>query len=246
MPISDDRLAPAAKGVTMIHGNKPFVKTGYLGLAVIMMSVLLLFVFPPKAPSLPEGFVTPIVAFEFIQTSTEVIEMFGGNNITVQNDMVRAMDLGNRLDYLYMCLYSAFLMMVSATCAGLSQNKYYYAGVALALAVLAADALENVQLLGITENIAIGNFNSQLRLLHFFTWIKWAGLALIFLTLSPWFLKGDRFSKIIGIMGIITFMLGFSAYMNRSVINEIFSLSVALMFILMIVYCFIYKTDKNA
>jgi hypothetical protein len=45
-------------------------------------------------------------------------------------------------------------------------------------------------------------------------------------------------------MGIISFILGVSAYMNRSVINEIFSLSVALMFILMIIYCFTYKTDK--
>ena len=210
-----------------------------------MMSVLLLFVFPPKAPSLPKGFFTPIIAFEFVQTRIEVIEMFGDENITMRNEMVRAMDLGNRLDYVYMCLYSAFLLMFLATCAGLSKNKYYYAGVVLALAVLAADALENVQLLGITVNVATVNFDSQLRLLHLFTWIKWGGIALIFLTLSPWFLKGDRFSKIIGIIGIITFILGVSAYMNRSVINEIFSLSVALMFILMIIYCFIYKADKN-
>jgi hypothetical protein len=80
----------------MIHSNKPFIKTGYLGLAVLMMSVLLFFVFPQKAPSLPEGFFTPIIAFEFVQTSTEVIEMFGGDNITMRNEMTRAMDLGNR------------------------------------------------------------------------------------------------------------------------------------------------------
>jgi hypothetical protein len=228
----------------MIHSHKPFVKTGYLGSAVIMMSVLLLFIFPPKAPSLPEGFLTPIIAFEFIQTKTEVMEMFGGENITMRNEMASAMDLGNRLDYVYMCLYSVFLLMVSFTCAGLSKNKYYYTGVVLALAVLTADALENIQLLGITANLSTGNFDSQLRLLHLFTWIKWGGIALIFLTLSPWFLKGNRFSKSIGVMGIISFILGVAAYMNHSVINEIFSLSVALMFILMIIYCFIYKTDK--
>jgi hypothetical protein len=228
----------------MIHSNKPFVKTGFLGLAVMMMSILLLFIFPSKAPSLPEGFLTPIIAFEFIQTKAEVMEIFGGENITMRNEMVRAMDLGNRLDYVYMCLYSVFLMIVSVTCARLSKNKYYYAGAVLALVALAADALENAQLLGITANISTGNFDSQLRLLHLFTWIKWGGIALIFLTLSPWFLKGNRFSKIIGIMGIISFILGVLAYMNRSVINEIFSLSVALMFIFMIIYCFIYKTDK--
>ena len=45
-------------------------------------------------------------------------------------------------------------------------------------------------------------------------------------------------------MGIISFILGVAAYMNHSVINEIFSLSVALMFMLMILYCFKYRTDK--
>jgi hypothetical protein len=102
----------------MIRSNKPFIKSGYLGLAFIIMSVLLLFVFPTKAPSLPEGFCTPIIAFEFIQTKTEVIEMFGGENITMRNEMARAMDLGNRLDYVYMCLYSAFLLMVSGHAQG--------------------------------------------------------------------------------------------------------------------------------
>ena len=153
----------------MIHCNKPFIKPGYLGLVVIMMSVLFLFIFPPKAPSLPEGFLTPIIAFEFIQTKTEVMEMFCSENITMRNEMARAMDIGNRLDYVYMCLYPAFLLMDSVTCARLSKNKYYNAVAVLALAVPAADALENVQLLGITMNIATGNFDSQLRLLHLFT-----------------------------------------------------------------------------
>ena len=230
----------------MIQSTKPFIKTGYLGLAVIVMSVLLLFVFPPKAPSLPEGFLTPIIAFEFIKTKSEVIRMFGGENIMVRNEMAHAMDMGNRWDYAYMCLYSAFLLMFSVTCAKLSGNKYYYAGAALALAVLAADGLENIQLLGITANISTGNFDSQLRLLHVFTWIKWGGIALIFLTLSPWFFKGGHFSKIIGLTGMIISILGVSAYMNHSVINEIFSLSVAMMFILVIIYCFTYKDHPPA
>jgi hypothetical protein len=76
----------------MIHCNKPFIKPGYLGLVVIMMSVLFLFIFPPKAPSLPEGFLTPIIAFEFIQTKTEVMEMFCSENITMRNEMARAME----------------------------------------------------------------------------------------------------------------------------------------------------------
>ena len=47
-------------------------------------------------------------------------------------------------------------------------------------------------------------------------------------------------------MGILSFILGAAAYINRSIINEIFSLSVAMMFVLMIIYCFTYKVNNNA
>jgi hypothetical protein len=226
----------------MINTNKPFIKTGYLGLAVIVMSIILLFVFPSKAPSMPEGFFTPIIAFEFIQTPEEVFQMFGGTDLIVRNKMVNAMDLGNRLDYAYMGLYSMFLLLFSTTCAKISQKPYYYFGAALAVAVLAGDAMENVQLLGITANLSTGDIATYLNLLIIYTWIKWGGVVLIFLTLSPWFFKGGLFSKIIGAIGIISFILAIAAFLNRSVVNEIFSMSVAVMFILMIIYCFTFKT----
>jgi len=225
--------------------KRPFVKTGYLGLAVIAMSILLLFIFPAKAPSLPEGFFTPIIAFEFAQTKTDVMQIFGGTDLSVCKQMVDAMDLGNRLDYVYMCLYSAFLFMFSVKCAKVFRKKYFYLCALLSLTVLTGDALENVQLLGITAKIASGDFNTQLHLLHIFTWIKWSGIAVIFLGLSLWFFKGRGFSKIIGMTGVISFVLGTAAYLHRSVINEIFSFSVAIMFILMIIYCFTYKVGQH-
>jgi len=48
--------------------NRPFLKVGYVGLLVIIMSVTLVIIFPSKASKMPDGFFTPIIAFEFIQT----------------------------------------------------------------------------------------------------------------------------------------------------------------------------------
>jgi hypothetical protein len=140
-----------------------------------------------------------------------------------------------------MFLYSMFLLLFSITCAKISKTPYYFAGAGVALAVLAGDAMENIQLLGITANLAAGDTAAFLAPLHRFTWIKWGGLALVFLILSPWFFKGGLFSKIIGATGIISVILAVTAFLNRSMINEIFSLSVALMFIFMIIYCFTYR-----
>jgi hypothetical protein len=227
---------------SMIMDNKLFIKTGYLGLAVITMSIILLFVFPSKAPSLPKGFITPIIAFEFVQSPDEVFQMFGGENLAIRNQMVDAMDLGNRLDFVYMVLYSMFLLLFSSTGARITKNPYFYAGAAIALAVLAGDVMENIQLLGITANLSTGDIEPYFGLLYTFTWIKWGGLALVFLILSPWFFKGSLFSKMIGAIAIISFILGIAAFLQRSVVNEIFALSVALMFILMIIFCFTFKT----
>ena len=224
-----------------MNNCKPFFKTGYVGLAVIAMSVVLLWVFPAKAPLLPQGFFTPIIAFEFVQTPDEVFQMFGGADPIVRSEMKDAMDLGNRLDYIYMCLYSMFLALFSITCARISKDSYYYIGAALAFVVLAGDAMENVQLIGITANLTTGDIAPYLGLLHMFTWIKWGGLALIFLILFPWFFKNGLFSKIIGAFGIISFILGIGAFLHRSMVNEIFSLSIALIFMLTIIYCFTFK-----
>lgn len=225
--------------------NRPFLKTGYVGLLVIVMSIILVIIFPSKVPKMPAGFFTPIIAFEFIETKAEVFQMFVSTGGTVRQTMVDAMDLGNQLDFIYMFLYSLFLLMFCLKCAEISLKKYYYMGAVIALAVLSADVLENIQLLGITANLESGEFKQYLAWLHWFTWIKWGGIAAIFLVLFFWFIKGGIFSKIIAFTGMLSFVSGALAYLNRSVLNEIFGLTVAVMFIMMILYCFIYEYDTD-
>ena len=90
--------------------HRPFLNVGYIGLLVFGMSLILLMVFPSAASRLPDGFFTPVIAFEFVQTRVEVFQMFLQTNGAVRKDLVDAMNLGNRLDYIYMVLYTLFLM----------------------------------------------------------------------------------------------------------------------------------------
>lgn len=229
-----------------MNPSKPFLKPGFTGLLMVAMSIGLLAVFPTKAPNMPNGFVTPIIAFEFIETRAEVVAMFtqiddAGREL-INEAMIRAFDLGNRLDYIYMVIYSGFLMMFSLTCAKLSGKKYFYTAAVLSLFVLACDALENMQLLGITAYVRsgmnTGDLETLLGDLYRFTWMKWGGIAAIFLILAPWFLKGGKFSKAIGLSGAASAGLGLAAFVHRPVVTEIFGLSVVLMFLMMVVYCF--------
>ena len=220
------------------------MKIGFLGLLVIGMSIVLLMVFPSKAPWMMDGFFTPIIAFEFVQSQSEVYQLFGLPDSPDQLSMIKAMDFGNRLDYIYMVLYTSFLFFFSFVCAKNTGQRYYYAGSMLSFVILVADALENIQLLRITAKITSQDLGKELSLLHCFTWIKWGGITVVFLILAPYFFKGRSYSKVIAALGISSFILSILAYLNRSVLNELLGLSVALMFLMMIVYSFIYKTES--
>ncbi len=225
--------------------SRPFFKSGIIGILLIITSLILLKVFPSQAPKLPDGFFTPILAFEFAISRQEVENLFGEPQSEYRESMVAAMDLGNRLDYAYMILYSSFLFGFSITCARLNRNRRYYFAALVSILVLIGDAMENVQLFGITRKLAEGEFEMELQLLFYFTWLKWGGLALIFLILLPYFFNGSLTAKLIALIGLTTVVLGILAFINRSILNEMYAISVGAMFLVMIIYALTHKHRKR-
>ncbi len=221
--------------------RRPFLKSGIIGILVIICSLTLLKIFPSQAPKMPDGFMTPIVAFEFVNTRQEVEDLFGEPYSDFRVAMVDAMNLGNRLDYIYMVLYSLFLFSFSVTCARIRKNPQYYLASLISILVLAGDALENVQLLGITAKLESGEFEKELQLLFYFTWLKWGGLALIFLILVPYFITGRIISKLIALAALSSVVLAILSFLSRSTVNEIFGVSVAVMFLLTITYSLTHR-----
>jgi hypothetical protein len=221
--------------------KRPFLLAGIIGLGVVLCSVVLILVFPGKAGKLPDGFFTPIIAFEFMQTPQEVIDLFGPPETIQHEYLVKAMDLGNRIDFLYMILYSAFLFAFCMKVAALRGKGIYKLGGILALVILAGDLLENLQLLGITSLLGTGDFTRELFLLRVFTWQKWGGIVLVFILLLPHFIRDGRLSRAIGAFSVLSAVLAPAAFLHRGVLNEIFSLSVMVVFLLMISYSFLYR-----
>lgn len=216
--------------------KRPFLLAGLMGIPVVITSVILLIVFPSRVPKLPEGFITPIIAFEFVRTPQEVMDLFGQAGSPERQELVRAFDLGNRIDFLYMVLYTAFLFVFCQRVAFTRERKVYYLGCALSAAALLGDFLENMQLLSITSRLDTGVFERQLEMLRIFTWQKWGSIALVLLLLSPHFLQGATFSRIIGACSGVCALLGLAAYLFPGFANELFSLSVVVVFALMISY----------
>jgi hypothetical protein len=229
--------------------KRPFIVPGFIGLAVILVSLISLFVFPQSSPGQIEGLRTPIIAFEFAETVEEINTLFGPVGSPEHANMVQKMDQGNMLDFLYMLLYTSFLASFAITANKQRPMGLWSIAVGLALLALIGDMLENIQLLQITNNLNSGDFVDSLTRLHWFTWLKWGSLALYFLVTARWFWENGRFGRIIATLGIITFLLGLISFMQRGQSTELFTLTVALMFLLIIIFCFITKTQnpsKNA
>lgn len=225
--------------------RRPFLVSGLVGLAVIVMSAVLLTVFPSKASRLPHGFMTPIIAFEFIQDKDDVDALFGPADSPVRENTIRKMDLGNRLDFGYMILYGSFLFIFCLQTYLLTGKRWFLLGGLASFAVLAADMLENVQLLGITALLAEGNFDGHLRLLHLFTWLKWGGIVAVFLILLPFFIREGRFGKVISGIVFSSLALSAAAFFHPGIANELFSLSVMAMFLMTITFCFTYTRQET-
>src|SRR5437870_5380768 len=196
--------------------KRTFIFSGFIGITVVVMSFVLLSIFPSKAPGMTKGFFTPIIAYEFISTPQEVYLLFGQMNSPEQKTMISAMDLGNRIDFLFMILYSSFLFTFSLICRKETGSKIFYACAAISILVMFGDLLENLQLLSITSKIGAGDFTAELYYLKIFTWLKWGGICILFALFFTYFSRGNLYSRVVGYAGIITPILGVLAFLHRS------------------------------
>ena len=226
--------------------KRPFVWVGVIGVVGIIIGLLIGPFFPKTALKMPDGFKTPVLAFEFIQTKQEVYDFFGAGDTPERQALVQAMDRGNNWDYLYMVGYSAFLAALALAIRKETGKAYFYLAAAVAVAILASDFFENRQLFQITANLASGNFDGALSRLMIITWLKWGGLALFFVLLIPYFLKGGVYAKIIAAFPILNLIVAVIACVHRSRWNEWMFLTLAPNFVLAIIYCFVHRAPEKS
>ena len=214
-----------------------FLIAGILGLGTIAMTLVLALIGPRQIGPLPPGFITPVMAFEFAETPAEVQTLFRPEGSAA------AMDRVNRWDFLYMALYNAFLGVFALAAARHSGRRFFYIPAALALVILAADALENVQLLGITRLLGdgeiapiLGQLSPLLGRLRFYTWLKWGGLALYGLLIAVYFRGLPGRWRWVAPVVVLPAVLAVLALVARGLPHELMALGVGVMFVLLTVF----------
>lgn len=221
--------------------DRPFLISGILGLGAVVMTLLLSAVGPRPAAPLPAGFITPVLAFEFATTEDEVAALFAPVGQPA-GDVVRAtMDRVNRLDFLYIALYGGCLLAFSLVCYRLTGQRVYLLAAGLAVGIMAADVLENVQLLAITRELGARPIDDRLARLRLFTWLKWGGLALWFSIMRFYFLRTGRFGRFVGWVSVFPLLLGIASFTLPGLMSELFALSIGLLFLLLTLYAWRFR-----
>lgn len=213
-----------------------------LGIILFLFAILLTSIFPNKAANLPEGFRTPIISFEFAQSKEEVLMMYDYKQQELKENFIHDMKLGNELDYIYMLLYTSFLIAVLLWLSEVENKKQIKKLIALAVIALITDAIENVFLLKINSAVSsMTEFEHWLVYLHIITWIKWFALAVIFAAMAYLLSSQNLLLKIVNKIFFLPVILALASLVNKYIFTELFALSIMLSFLLAFIFLFIYQ-----
>ena len=225
---------------------RPFLNTGFIGLTAILLSIAVYIIYPNQVPSLEYGFHVPVVAFEFIQSSSQVDAFFGVSSGAPETDFVQqSMKYGSYFDYLllvvYFIFYVTFLLKIRVT----HKTFFYIIPVSFALLAMVADGFQNYYIIQINDLLNTGNYLSFIPKLVQASWIKYFSLALVYWMLLHFFMNQEFMGRLIGILGIFPFLFGLIAYIGQNPFIEIFVLSNFVFFVLLVLYCFVYTEQEE-
>lgn len=224
--------------------ERPFLLSGAIGVAVIVIGVVVTITSPGRSAELNKGFYTPVLALEFASESEDIFRIFIDQSSAVRVEIVRAMTISTYIDFLFLVLYGAFLFSFSVVCESLTGNRLYFLIALISLFAPLFDMLENLQMLSIMEQLENEGLFFELQFLQFSTWVKWGVLTLVFLLLVPFLYASGKFGRFLSLFAFIPLILGVLAFQDPGVWNELFALSIMLMFVFMIIFSFTYRKHE--
>jgi hypothetical protein len=158
------------------------------GSAIVLLFVAFQVVNPrtPAVANTP-GFRDPVAAFELASRPDDVLGILGRPGDPRRAAIVRGMETGLRLDFVFLIAYPTFyvgiaLLLGARRVAGPAVVR---AVVALALAMAVGDALENRELLGLCRTIDPAAMVPMLARLAVFTRVKWDALFVASIVVVP-------------------------------------------------------------
>lgn len=178
----------------------------------------------------------PIIAFEMVRDAAELRAVIGEDRASYA-EIRDAIDKVNRVDFLYMTVYGAFIALFFMAIAQQRNDRRWLILSVVGIVAMLADVRENMTLLALTQDGA--DVTPLIASLVSATWIKWfalgltslgAGYALFEDTSMP------RLRLIAMIVGLSASIFTCLAYLEPVKFPQYMALAVFLSWLLMVVY----------
>ena len=228
--------------MNQLFTERPLLKTGILGL-LFLPFIILINAYSPPGEKIPEGYSSTILAFEFASNDEELVEVLG----PLETNEIQDLNRMNYLDFGFMVIYGIFLFIFMARLGGITGSKLLLRGRWIVAVIVLSDALENVQLLKLTDRFMEANaeLSDTLVLLGVFTWTKWLLLA-IAISLIARVMTRMRKSQWLGYILYAPLGIGVGSFiLGEQRAEDLFGTSVFIAFFLIFIYCYIYRIQKS-
>jgi len=209
--------------------NYTLLISAFFGLATIFLGVILLGIFPSTA-ELAEGFQTPVIAFEFAKTESDLSFLSGNSELSRSNR--EQMDLGHSgWDMVFPFAYGGFIAFLLLRIKG-NGHRFIWLGVVFAVLIIPFDINENLTLLKITSALADSRSTDALLLeLNIATWLKWGAIGASIAVLARGFaISKNYISAIVALLasvGIATCWI----FNSEPILAEIMSVLIFVFFV---------------
>jgi len=136
---------------------------------VIVVSAIMMPMFPKTGGDYPPGIGEPVFAFEMVQSAEDLVGVCGAEDDPDRPARMTAMDQGNRWDYAFMLVYGGYVCSFFLAARRASGNSIWLLPATLGVVAPLSDAIENAILLGLTADpVAAPN----VQYLGYFVWCK--------------------------------------------------------------------------
>lgn len=214
---------------------------GAAGLAVLITVILIMPYFPAQAAQDISGYGSPVIAFEFARTLADLIAVFGAEMDGERAERIAMMDQGNRLDFIFMMLYTLFGVLFGMA---VRQTHRALGAVIIVAALIAgvADAVETRTLLLITAQMMDGMASQAgtpkgLSMLWVPVTIKFIGIALSILCAGLFLGAHVNVTwKALGALTVLAALLSLPALLAPASLGHLLTPSVGVGWIVMLAF----------
>jgi len=229
--MSRDDLVTGQRGGDATSAWRLCVVAGFI---VLALSLYILPKFPADGAGFAAGYGSPVIAFEMARSVADLQAVFGMPDDPDRPRRIAMMDDGNIWDYPFMVAYGAFIFLFLRAAARAGGRSLWLLFALLGLIATGADAVENMILLGLTQDLEaardIGWLAIPVWLKFFSIMISGAAAGIVIAT------QGRHFWRVLGGIATLSALTVMVSFADPAAYGALLTLGITVCWVIMLAF----------